>query len=318
MSRLRAFGPPRRLLISLALASLALLVPATASAAPKTHAELRCTEKGTAHRDLLRGTPGFDVICAGGGDDTIRSLDGNDYAYGGRGTDLISGGAGSDHLFGGPGRDRISGGAGKDFLYGDAGDDRLASGDAADVLYGDLGDDRLNDGPGLDHVSGGPGADSGDPNDALDYAECPSGRSGYCKISMHVDIPFSFPCPSFSRNFGNCAGRTAYSNPAWAVYVESLPLMFAQFGWFDGLGHKNTNYNAIQAAVPTATLQGWVPHAASPNYAIERAWTILQPSSVYYTPLSGYPGTPGGPLWLNFVNGYVGADMYIDGYLYRN
>src|SRR3954469_19145788 len=41
--------------------------PASPSPSPS------CTIRGTAHGDHIMGTPGDDVICAGGGDDVIES-----------------------------------------------------------------------------------------------------------------------------------------------------------------------------------------------------------------------------------------------------
>ncbi len=316
MPRSRACWPSARLVALAMVAALALLASAPAQSNALRRGPISCTIHGTPHRDRLIGTPHRDVICAGGGPDIVRSLGGNDYVFGGQGADVISGGSGSDHLLGGPGNDRIRGGAGDDFLYGETGDDHLTAGRGADALFGDVGDDVLSGGPGVNHFSGGLGADRGDPNDALDYPECPNVRLGYCKISLHVDIPFSFYCPSFSTSFGLCAGKSS-GTPDWSVYVQSLPATFAQFGWIDGGGHKETQYTAVQAVVPTALLQGWVPHASSPAFAIDRAYTVLNPGFGFNTPLGAYPGTPGGPLWLNFVNGYVGADMYIDGYLAR-
>lgn len=78
---------------------------------------------GTAKADVLRGTPGRDVIVAKGGADVIRGLGGDDLicagngqdeVVGGPGADLIRGEAGRDVLVGGPGRDRTVGGAGRD------------------------------------------------------------------------------------------------------------------------------------------------------------------------------------------------------------
>jgi Ca2+-binding RTX toxin-like protein len=316
MPRSRACWLNPRLIALAMVAALVLLASVPAQSSAFRRGPIHCTINGTPHRDRLIGTPHRDVICARGGPDIVRAAGGDDYVFGGPGADTISGGAGSDHLLGGPDNDRIHGGAGGDFLYGETGDDRLAAGPGADAMFGDVGEDALNGGPGLNHFSGGPDADRGDPNDALGYPACPDLRNGYCEIHLHVDIPFSFYCPSFSTGFGLCAGKSS-GNPAWSVYVQSLPATFAQFGWIDAGGHKETQYTAVQAVVPTALLQGWVPHAASPAFAVERAYTVLNPGFGFYTPLGAYPGTPGGPLWLNFVNGYVGADMYIDGYLAR-
>jgi Ca2+-binding RTX toxin-like protein len=84
---------------------------------------------GTAGNDVLRGTPGNDVIVglAGhdvidgrGGDDLICGGDGNDTILGAGGDDRLRGDAGNDAILGGPGNDRIDGGAGRDLCAGNS------------------------------------------------------------------------------------------------------------------------------------------------------------------------------------------------------
>jgi Ca2+-binding RTX toxin-like protein len=100
------------------------VIPPAAAAALVASANRRCHTKvativGTAGPDLLVGTPGRDVIQAGGGEDRI---------YGRSGADLICGGGGSDRLFGNSGADRLLGGRGVDFLRGGPGEDRTFGG----------------------------------------------------------------------------------------------------------------------------------------------------------------------------------------------
>lgn len=97
------------------------------------------------------GTPGQDLVLAGGGADTVELGAGDDVALGGTGNDLIEGDAGSDLLSGGAGRDTILGGDHEDLIAGGRDDD---------ALYGDRGDDLIVDGLGNDYASGGGGNDT--------------------------------------------------------------------------------------------------------------------------------------------------------------
>lgn len=74
----------------------------------------KCTIKGNAKDNVLRGTRGADIICGGGGDDVIRGRGGKDKIYGGGGNDALRGNRGDDLIKGGPGNDRLNGGRGRD------------------------------------------------------------------------------------------------------------------------------------------------------------------------------------------------------------
>lgn len=312
LSRRRPRGA--HLLLALTLSACLLAAGSGPAAAAPTGA-LKCTVEGTDRADLLRGTARYDVICGFGGDDVIIARGGDDYVFGGKGNDRIEGRGGSDRLNGERGDDITHGGPGIDFLYGESGDDRLFAGPGRDVLYGGLGRDVHRTGGGVrEHVSGGPGQDLGAPEGG-GYPSCPSTEK-ICQFSLHLDI--SAYCPSFTKFTGNCYGRTPYGNPGWAVYVQSLPGMFAQFGWV-GSSDIVTNYRAVNAALPTAGLDGWVPNPSAPQYAIDDAvnFTWPNPGIHWYTPLGEYAGKVGGPLYINFVNGVIGADVYLDGYLFR-
>lgn len=158
----------------LATATLGMLVvPTGADAAP-------CTISGTSGDDVLVGTEGPDVICAGAGDDTITGLGGDDIIYGGPGWDTITGGDGNDLIYLGPdagygsgdaGDDRIvgsrnggfgkfDGGEGNDVLIGlDSGEkDRLSLGDgrfADNQFYTGEGDDRIYGSSNADYIESG-------------------------------------------------------------------------------------------------------------------------------------------------------------------
>ena len=104
----------------------------------------RCTILGSAAGEVLRGTPGSDVICGRGGSDTI---------YGGDGHDLILGGYGNDRLYGQGGREYVVGGPGADVLRGGGLDDELFGGRGADVLFARDGvPDLVHGGTGRDRA----------------------------------------------------------------------------------------------------------------------------------------------------------------------
>lgn len=149
----------------------------------------RCTILGTDKNDVITGTPGNDVICAGRGVDRINGMGGNDIidtgagddtALGGPGKDLIHGLAGRDTLQGGIGNDRMLGGKDKDKIYGQAGNDAIFGLMGPDILDGGVGNDMVsgmkdNDtligGVGNDKLLGGDGKDTaraGVGNDVID------------------------------------------------------------------------------------------------------------------------------------------------------
>ncbi|HSQ38210.1 MAG TPA: SpoIID/LytB domain-containing protein [Acidimicrobiia bacterium] len=167
----------RRLLLPpLAAALLAAATPA-AGAATTTCLGVEATIVGSSRADELVGTPGPDVIVAGGGNDRVSGRGGDDLICAGPGNDTVIGGAGNDRLLGqggddvlvggrgndvlegGPGTDVLQGGGGDDRLSGDAAADRLTGGPGADTLLGGDDDDTLAGGGGRDALAGGPGAD---------------------------------------------------------------------------------------------------------------------------------------------------------------
>lgn len=144
---------------------------------------------------LLIGTPGRDLILAGGlgdqmfglggddcliggvADDYASGGDGNDSIWGWNGADVLEGDLGNDILIGsdqndvllgGPGNDHLEGQDNEDFLQGGDGADTLIGGDdidrmdgdaGDDALFGNFGEDVLNGGPGDDLIDGGGGGD---------------------------------------------------------------------------------------------------------------------------------------------------------------
>lgn len=182
-------------LLLISFASMALLAPAFAHAAPQTYTVLLaggeeanmiriwltpdgreyvidsvvqlevggevCTHPEEKSNELVCDAPaiaGFEVN-AGGGDDKLtvaKDVGVPVTMRGGAGDDLLLGGGGRDKLIGGPGDDRLSGWRGADLLYGGPGED---------VLVGGPGDDVLRGGSGMDSMAAGPGK-----NDVRQYA----------------------------------------------------------------------------------------------------------------------------------------------------
>lgn len=130
--------------------------------------------RGTPGADLIVDPNGTDVVCGNAGDDRIRMSGlGTVEAFGGLGDDVIrvlrpgmpprphtiSGGQGDDTLEGSAFADVLEGGSGKDELRGDAGDDTLRGDGGTDRLFGGLGVDALFGGAGDDLLTPGPHAD---------------------------------------------------------------------------------------------------------------------------------------------------------------
>ncbi len=149
---------PRVVLPLLTGVFLAAATPA-AGAEAATCLGIEATIAGSSRADDLVGTPGPDVIAAGGGNDRVSARGGDDLVCGGPGDDTVSGGAGNDRLLGHGGADSLVGGRGDDQLSGDAGADLLVGGSGKDTLLGGDDDDILAGAGGGDALAGGPGAD---------------------------------------------------------------------------------------------------------------------------------------------------------------
>lgn len=92
-------------------------------AAPDSGGKARCrglaaSIVGSQAADVIKGSPGDDVITARGGKDRIRGAPGDDVICGGKGADFIRGGAGEDVIWSGVGRDNVDGGPGRDTIDG--------------------------------------------------------------------------------------------------------------------------------------------------------------------------------------------------------
>jgi hypothetical protein len=97
-----------------------------------------CRITGTGGGDTIGGTPLYDLISGGRGNDVLRADDDNyqgDDLYGGPGQDVLTGGTWGNLLDGGPGNDRLDGGMRDDTLRGGPGRDVLLGGPGKDTIY---------------------------------------------------------------------------------------------------------------------------------------------------------------------------------------
>ena len=92
--------------------------------------------------NMIKGTPGDDLLQGTDGDDLIFGLEGNDIISGGSGNDCIFGGSGDDIISGGDGNDTIRGNSGYDILQGNSGNDILYSNFVSEPVDGGHGTDR--------------------------------------------------------------------------------------------------------------------------------------------------------------------------------
>ena len=138
-----------------------------------------CTIQGTSATETLNGTPGKDIICTGGGDDTVNALGGDDIIIvqvggsvilnGGLGDDfivairankaIINGGPGISLIAGSPGNDEITTEDGVDLIASGPGDDIINSGSEVDLISGGSGNDTINGGDGDNYIFGMDGDD---------------------------------------------------------------------------------------------------------------------------------------------------------------
>ena len=171
-----------------------------------------------------------------------------------------------------------------------------------------------------DHVEVAPGADNGP------IPECPDSsgdqsQPDVCHFGIHLDAVI---CPSFSASVGGllpllCVG-SASGNTAWAAPFSDLKsLTFARLSWYPDNDGRIVAYHRTVAGFPIAGVEG---HMKGPQYAefdVTRAFTAVSTSKMWATPAhTAVPaGEVGGPLYLDFQNGHVGADVYIHGYLFN-
>jgi arylsulfatase A-like enzyme len=75
---------------------------------PGLSRRLLCTREGTAAAEIIAGTLGYDVLCAGGGNDSIDPRRGRDWVFAGSGNDrVVTRDGNRDHVFCGVGSDLV-------------------------------------------------------------------------------------------------------------------------------------------------------------------------------------------------------------------
>jgi hypothetical protein len=146
---------------------------------------------------------------------------------------------------------------------------------------------------------------------------CPAGP--VCRFErLHFDT--NVYCPSFTKSYGLCVGKSS-GNVPWSVYITDLTgLSTAHFQW-GGERRRYVAYGGIYVGIPFAGMDGFSPGPESASFEVNMAYTLFSPHPLARWATPNIPGAragdAGGPLYLNFVNGVIGADVYIHGYLYQ-
>ena len=155
---------------------------------------------------------------------------------------------------------------------------------------------------------------SGSENDVI--PNCPS-TEPICSFQLSFDTDAY--CPSFGESFGMCIGKSYGASTPWTVPVFSFPGLYATLLWSGSAG-KTLSISGTNLAVVSA-ISGTVPVSHSPSYTVQTAFAAKwsNPGIQFFTPdIPGViAGKMGGPLWLNFVNGRLGATVHLHGFLYR-
>ena len=174
--------------------------------------------------------------------------------------------------------------------------------------------------PGCAEVHSAPITISTTANDAPVPA-CPTGDlRGFCRIDLHYNLR---SCPNFGDySSGRTCTGTASGNVPWERSTYHLPFLYAGFAWFgSGQGQaRRVQASSFVGSRAVALIEGnlagpgraelEVTSASALEYNFGALW-ITPPQS------TRAPGTMGGPLYLDFRGGSVGADVSIRGYLLR-
>jgi Ca2+-binding RTX toxin-like protein len=123
--------------------------------------------RGTPGSDLIISRPGVEVIHGRGGCDVIVGNRSQEKIFGEGDADTIRGGRSNDWIYGEGGADVLYGGIGDDHLYGQDADDILDGSPGADLLFGGDQDDTLRGGAGEDQMTGGQNTDTVSYADAI-------------------------------------------------------------------------------------------------------------------------------------------------------
>jgi hypothetical protein len=162
---------------------------------------------------------------------------------------------------------------------------------------------------------GGGGGEDGSVPPCSPYVS--EGVGNICKFNkLHLD---SNICPSFTKSSGSCVG---YATGLYPWDGGEAPK--GEFSW-DRAANRvlYVAYPDGDSSKPgMAHLGGTVPGPGSKEFTITDGFAQNEKGypngDHFYTPdLPGQAaGEEGGPLYLDFVNGKTGADIYIHGFLY--
>ena len=145
-----------------------------------------------------------------------------------------------------------------------------------------------------------------------DIPNCPS-TEHICKLNtLHIESPFAGYCPGFSSLWAKCAAITSAGPEPWCCWSEGN-IFWSHYG-----GHLLFDYTATDERKINVSLKGFLPGDSSADYTVTNTYVTGNKADW------GSPGEPGkragevgGPLYLNFVNGSFGVDVYIHGYLFK-
>ncbi len=143
--------------------SMALAITKQCATVDLDSGDPRGTCFGTPGADLLKGTPGNNIIYGRGGGDTLKGFDSEDWLNGDNGNDELLGGGSTDHLWGDPGKDVLKGGEDPDeynyYWYEDWGHDTIIDTSGNSLFFYSLRTDLHIDlnsgwGPEVENESG--------------------------------------------------------------------------------------------------------------------------------------------------------------------
>jgi hypothetical protein len=174
--------------------------------------------------------------------------------------------------------------------------------------------------PGCAEVHSAPISVTSSANDAP-VPGCPRGDlRTFCRIDLHYNLR---SCPNFTDySSGRTCTGTASGTIPWERSSYNPPFLYAGFAWFgSGQGQaRRVQASSFVGSRAVALIEGnlagpgraelEVTSASASEYNFGALW-ITPPQS------TRAPGTMGGPLYLDFSGGSVGATVSIRGYLFR-
>jgi len=166
-------------------------------------------------------------------------------------------------------------------------------------------------------LSGSAGAAASSHRGAEPIPNCPAGGP-QCRIDIALRQGSLFvPCDSFTVCAGSCIG----SSVGTAQWIE--PSYQPKFGlqttftWKSSGPVRFVDYQANAGfTILRARIVGRVPSPGSAELVVTDA-SISNSSANWQTGTSGQPGSPGGPLYLDYDNKTGGARIHIYGVLER-